>query len=110
MIPLMLAAVLLAPMRPVDMEPVRPLAVRGVASWMPEAYGLRYLALPAGPGHRVRVCGAASCLVLRSNDAGPDRAMQRRGRIADIGVTMWERLTGLPRTRGLAPVTVEYLP
>ena len=47
-------------------------ALRGVASWMPERYGARYLALPQGPGFRARICGAGGCLTMTSTDAGPD--------------------------------------
>ena len=74
---------------------------------MPERYGARYLALPAGPGHRVRICGAGGCAVMTSNDSGPDRAMQRAGRVADIGVLAWEAICGLPRSAGLCRVSVE---
>ena len=81
--------------------------VGGIASWMPERYGSRYLALPEGRGLPVRIC-AARCLELTSTDAGPDRAMQRAGRVADIGVIAWEHICGLPRSRGLCEVTVEY--
>ncbi len=77
----------------------------GIASWMPERFGPAYLALPEGPGIRVRIC-AATCLVMVSTDAGPDLASQRAGRVADIGVLAWERITGLPRGRGLAAVTL----
>jgi len=82
-------------------------SVAGQASWMPERYGARYLALPAGPGHRVRICGAGGCAVMTSNDSGPDRAMQRAGRVADIGVLAWEAICGLPRSAGLCRVKVE---
>ena len=81
-------------------------SVAGQASWMPERYGARYLALPAGPGHRVRICGAGGCAVMTSNDSGPDRAMQRAGRVADIGVLAWEAICGLPRSAGPCRVTV----
>lgn len=74
---------------------------------MPDSYGSGYLALPQGPGHRVRICGAGGCLVMTSNDAGPSKGMQREGRIADIGVESWEHICGLPRSRGLCRVTVE---
>lgn len=81
-------------------------AAVGIASWMPARFGENYLALPAGAGHIVRICGAARCLVMVSTDSGPDLAMQRAGRVADIGVVAWEYLTGLPRSRGLAGVTI----
>ena len=81
-------------------------AIRGLASYMPERYGSRYLALPRGPGVRVRICGKGGCLTMTSTDAGPDRAMQRAGRVADIGVLAWERICGVPRSRGLCKVTI----
>ena len=84
----------------------RPGTIRTIASWMPERYGADYLALPEGAGHRVTICGAAACVTLTSCDAGPDKAMQRAGRTVDLGVLTWEYVTGLPRSRGLAWVTV----
>ena len=81
-------------------------AAQGRASWMPERFGARYLALPGGPGFRVVICGAR-CLTMTSTDAGPSKAMQRMGRVADIGVRSWEYICGLPRSVGLCPVTVE---
>jgi len=48
-----------------------------------------------------------------STDAGPDLASQRAGRVADIGVLAWERLSGVDRRLGLFVVTwtlVERLP
>lgn len=81
--------------------------VAGVASWMPPKYGDDYLALPEGPGHTVTIC-AERCRTMTSTDAGPDRAMQRRGRVADIGVRAWEYICGVPRSRGLCRVTVTY--
>ena len=58
--------------------------LRGVASFMAPGYGARYLALPGGPGITVRICGPAACVVRTSTDAGPDLAMQRAGRVADL--------------------------
>jgi len=81
--------------------------VSGVASWMPEQYGDDYLALPDGAGQTVTIC-AARCKTMTSTDAGPDRAMQRAGRVADIGVKAWEYICGVPRSRGLCRVTVDY--
>ena len=56
----------------------------GIASFMAPGYGARYLALPGGPGQRVTICGPAACVTRISTDAGPDKAMQRAGRIADL--------------------------
>jgi hypothetical protein len=81
--------------------------VSGVASWMPEGYGEDYLALPDGAGQTVTIC-AARCMEMTSTDAGPDRAMQRRGRVADIGVKAWEYICGLSRSVGLCRVTLTY--
>ena len=86
---------------------VAAVVVSGVASWMPEKYGDDYLALPQGPGHTVTICGKR-CVTMTSNDAGPDKAMQRKGRVADIGVRTWEYICGLPRSAGLCPVTISY--
>lgn len=69
-----------------------------------------YLALPAGPGHRVRICGAGGCVVAVSNDAGPSLAMQRQGRIVDLDVATFERVCGVPWAHGLCRVSVENLP
>lgn len=96
--------------RPVTAASTTGQSIRGVASWMPERYGARYLALPEGAGHRVTVCGAAACVTMTSNDAGPSLAMQRKGRIVDLGVKAWEYVTGLPRSRGIAWVAVRRMP
>ena len=69
-----------------------------------------YLALPIGPGHRVRICGAGGCVVAVSNDAGPSLAMQRLGRIVDLDVATFERVCGVPWTRGLCRVSVTVTP
>jgi hypothetical protein len=84
---------------------VRVDGAQGKASWMPERFGPNYLALPEGPGHTVTICGVR-CLTMTSTDAGPDLAMQRKGRVADIAVRKWEYICGLPRSAGLCPVTV----
>ena len=44
------------------------------------------LALPEGPGIKVEVCGPAGCIIRVSNDAGPNLAMQRIGRIVDLNL------------------------
>ena len=78
---------------------------RGTASTYGPGYD-GWLALPSGPGHRVRVCGAGGCIVRVSNDAGPSLAMQRLGRIVDLDVADFETVCGVPWTRGLCRVTV----
>ena len=82
---------------------------RGTASTYGPAFGPGWLAVPRGPGIRVRVCGAARCIERTSTDAVPDLASQRAGRIVDLSVHDFELVTGLDWTRGLAPVTVEEL-
>lgn len=56
----------------------------GRASFMDPAYGPRYLALPGGPGITVTICSVERCIRRTSTDAGPDLAMQRAGRVADL--------------------------
>ena len=81
----------------------------GIASTYGDGYE-GYLALPEGPGHTVRVCGPADCIVRTSNDAGPDLAMQRRGRIVDLDATDFNQVCGCRWQQvGLVRVTVEYL-
>jgi len=95
------------PDRPPHAVVQRPQAAHhGLASWMPERYGSRYLALPQGPGHRVRICGKGGCLTMTSTDAGPSLASQRAGRVADIGVLAFERICGVNRSVGLCKVSV----
>lgn len=65
-----------------------------------------YAAIPWGPGVRVRIC-AAHCVTVVSADAGPTLAMQRAGRIADLSVALFERVCGLPASRGLCVGTIE---
>lgn len=76
---------------------------------MGSGFGRSYLALPEGRGHRVRICGEGDCVTMTSTDAGPDKAMQRAGRVCDLNDYVWAKVTGLPLSRGLAHVTVTYL-
>lgn len=82
--------------------------VKGIASHMGSTQGFGYLALPQGPGHRVRICGAGGCVDRTSTDAGPDKAMQRAGRVADLYVGDFVTVCGKPASAGLCTVTVEY--
>lgn len=96
---------------PAHAEVVRPEArhvARGLASTYGPGYA-GYLALPEGPGVRVRICGPAACVVRTSNDAGPDRKMQRRGRVVDLDVATFETVCGCGWRAGLVRVSVEYL-
>ncbi|HSW41308.1 MAG TPA: hypothetical protein VLM76_02235 [Patescibacteria group bacterium] len=92
-----------------SVAPPRRTGVSGIASTYGPGWD-GWLALPAGPGIRVRICGAGGCAVRTSNDAGPDLAMQRAGRIADLDVPTFEYVCGVPWRIGLCHVTVETLP
>jgi hypothetical protein len=83
------------------------------ASHVGTQFGDRYLALPehrwGQTGLLVEICGDGGCVTRRSTDAGPDLAMQRAGRVADLNAWDFERVCGCPASAGLATVTVEYL-
>lgn len=85
----------------------------GTASHVGRQFGSRYLALPehrwGHPGRRVRICGDDGCVVRTSTDAGPDKAMQRAGRVADLNAWDFETVCGCPISVGLTTITVEYL-
>ena len=81
------------------------IAANGVASRMGSRFPSTYLAIPQGPGFLVRVCGAAHCWTMRSTDAGPDLAMQRSGRVADLSDWVWSYVCGVPLAMGLCPVS-----
>jgi hypothetical protein len=83
--------------------------VGGTASHVGTQYGDRYLALPEGRGVLVEICGNAGCITRRSTDAGPDLAMQRAGRVADLNAYDFSKVCGCPASVGLTEVTVEYL-
>jgi hypothetical protein len=84
----------------------------GIAAYAVPSYGSRYLAIPEGPGVRVTVCSQATplrCVDRVSTDAGPDREMQRAGRVADVSYVDFAYLCGCdPRIRGTMPVTIHY--
>lgn len=82
----------------------------GLASTYGEGWSEWWVALPEGPGWRFRVCGAGGCRTLVSHDAGPDRQMQREGRIVDLPVGAFEFVCGVSTWRvGLCPVTLTIL-
>jgi hypothetical protein len=81
---------------------------QGIASQADESHGANYLAMREPRGTRARICGAGDCLTLTVNDYGPSARIRPR-RVADIAVGHWERITGLPRSRGLGQVTVTIL-
>lgn len=85
-----------------------PRRVSGIASTYGPGFD-GYLALPEGPGIRVRICGPAACAIRTSNDAGPNLAMQRKGRVVDLDVPTFELVAGTSWRAGLVRVTVEYL-
>jgi hypothetical protein len=74
----------------------------GIVTHMGPGYPANYLALPIGPGHRVRLCGPRQCLVLTSTDAGPNRASLEAGRIADVSVELFARLCCDPSQGGFS--------
>lgn len=83
--------------------------VIGVASTYGAGYE-GYLALPEGPGHRVRVTGPGGSIVRVSNDAGPSLEMQRAGRVIDLDTSDFNTVCGCNwAIKGLVKVKVEYL-
>jgi len=98
-------------------EPTDPLAGlrrSGVIAFAEESYGPRYLAVPVGPGHLVRVCGTTECVTLVSTDAGPDSRMIAEGRVADLALGLFARACGWTveeaRLFGLCQGSWEVLP
>jgi hypothetical protein len=87
--------------------------VGGTASHVGTQFGPDYLALPehqwGEPGLLVKICGDGGCITRRSTDAGPDLAMQRAGRVADLNAWDFETVCGCDASTGLTHVTVEYL-
>lgn len=81
----------------------------GVVAYAAPSFGDRYLAVPEGPGVRVRICSSSSlCLDRISTDAGPDLAMQRAGRIADVSFVDFAWLCRCdPPGVGLIHATIE---
>jgi len=90
--------------------PLEGLTRSGIIAWADESLGPAYLAVPVGPGHRIRICSVGGCLTLTSTDAGPNRAMLREGRVADLAVGLWERIAGVDRSRGLIQGTWTVVP
>jgi hypothetical protein len=68
-----------------------------------------WIAWPSGPGWRLRICGPGGCIVVVTTDAGPDRAMQRAGRVVDLDVRSFEVVAGVDWSIGLTRVTVTVL-
>ena len=81
--------------------PLAAIARLGVWAWADPAHGARYLAIPAGAGHIVRVCGPAACLLRVSTDAGPVPSLQRAGRIGDLSAADFTAICRVPLALGL---------
>lgn len=77
--------------------------------WQAVGHGSRYLAIPEGPGHRVRIIGPAGSVSVTSTDAGPALFRQREGRIGDLALGLWQRVCGVKRTPlGYCDATIVY--
>lgn len=86
-------------------------AIGGLAAYADPSHGSRYLALPEGPGVRVRICHDGECILRTSTDAGPDLAMQRAGRVADLSYVDFRSLCDCtPEIVGTMHVSIEYSP
>lgn len=81
----------------------------GTASFVDPSFGARYLALPQGPGHHVRICDRRMrrCVWRVSTDAGPSLQRQREGRVADVSFADFRWLCRCdPWAKGLLRVMV----
>lgn len=76
----------------------------GYAGWATRSLGPRYLAMRLPRGTWVTIC-AVECWTTRTTDYGPSSRIVPN-RVADIAVGQWERVCGLPASRGLCLVTV----
>ena len=106
-----------APSGPTSRPNVVQPAVHAATAWKPPRYKLiglasfydaGFTAMRLPKGTVVRICGAGGCRTMRSTDAGPDLAMQRAGRVADLSDAVWMAVCGLPLSAGLCRVTVRY--
>ena len=68
-----------------------------------------WIATPWPRGSMVVICGPGGCAERTTNDVGPDLAMQRAGRVADLDVATFELVCAVRWTMGLCPVTVELV-
>lgn len=77
--------------------------------WQAVGHGSRYLAIPEGPGHRVRIIGPAGSVTVTSTDAGPALFRQREGRIGDLALGLWRVVCGAKRIPlGFCQATIVY--
>lgn len=84
-------------------QPSAPLSAvtwTGTINYANAKWGRFYLAIPAGKGVTVEICGPAGCVTRTSTDAGPDLARQRAGKIADLNITDWLAISGVPLKYG----------
>ena len=80
----------------------------GVAAYATRSHGDRYLALPDGPGVRVRICAGGRCVDRVSTAAGPALFRQRQGRVADLSYVDFAFLCRCrPELVGLLRVSIE---
>jgi hypothetical protein len=96
-----------------------PVERQGLISHVGSSFPRSYLALPCKRGNvrcslTVRLCGPADCVILRQTDYGPSQRLHP-DRIADVHPAVFERICGLPASRGLCPgswvaITVPKLP
>lgn len=90
--------------------------VTGTASHMPKRFGPDYLALPehkwGEPGIPVVISGPGGKIARISTDAGPDKAMQRAGRVADLSWWDFMKVCGVGPGEpdpGLCTVSIRYI-
>lgn len=85
---------------------------QGTIAFADRKFGPLYLAIPEPRGTWATVCGPAGCVERRSTDVGPDLAMQRAGRIADVSFADFTTVCGVPHRIGLCPgsVTIQRRP
>ena len=80
-------------------------SISGNAGWAVPSLGASYLAVRLPRGTVVTVCGPGACWTTRTTDYGPSSKIVPP-RVADIAVGQWQRVCGLPSSRGLCRVTI----
>jgi hypothetical protein len=90
-------------------SPSEALRTRQGTLWQAHGHGSRYLAIPEGPGVRVRIIGPAGAVNVTSTDAGPALFRQREGRIGDLAIGLWRVVCGAKREPlGFCDATIVY--